>query len=211
MGLQEFALDNAYSYNRSGPIRWVFSHMLRFAHLPLFLILLSIVNNLAYSNIQIYVGRGFDIVLTPGWASSTLLAVALGILAAAAVQGLTGLARNFAVEFLAQKIERDSRDELYANLLGKDMSFHGRQRIGDIMARATNDVRMLNMMFSPGIMLVTDAFLALIVPVVMIGILNIKLLLVPAGFTVFLIWYICTGNAKIYPHFCQCSLLVPSY
>lgn len=173
--------------------------MLRFPHLPLLLILLSVVNNLAYSNIQIYIGRGFDIVTTPGWANSTLLAVALGILAAAALQGITGIARNFAVEFLAQKIERDSRDELYANLLGKDMSFHGRQRIGDIMARATNDVRMLNMMFSPGIMLVADAALALVVPMIMIGILNAKLLLVPVVFTFFLVLTVWDYNRRLKP------------
>jgi len=199
VALQEFALEDAHSYNRSGPIRWIFSHMLRFPHLPLLLILLSVVNNLAYSNIQIYIGRGFDIVTTPGWANSTLLAVALGILAAAALQGITGIARNFAVEFLAQKIERDSRDELYANLLGKDMSFHGRQRIGDIMARATNDVRMLNMMFSPGIMLVADAALALVVPMIMIGILNAKLLLVPVVFTFFLVLTVWDYNRRLKP------------
>ena len=199
MALQEFAIDNAYSYNRTGPVRWIFSHMLRFFHLPLLLLLLSVVNNLAYSNIQIYIGRGFDIVTKPDWANSMLLTVALGILAAAAVQGITGLARNFAVEFLAQKIERDSRDELYANLLGKDMSFHGRQRIGDVMARATNDVRTLNMMFSPGIMLVTDAALALIVPIVMIGLLNAKLLLVPAVFTFFLGLTVWDYNRRLKP------------
>ncbi len=84
MEKHEFALEDAYTYNRSGPIRWIFSHMLRFFHLPLLLIGLSIFNNLAYSNIQIYVGRGFDTITTEGWQNSALLGVALGILVAAA-------------------------------------------------------------------------------------------------------------------------------
>lgn len=199
MERQEFALDGAHSYNRSGPIRWIFSHMLRFIHLPLALVALSVVNNLAYSNIQIFIGRGFDTITSPGWENSALLGVALGILVAAAVQGLTALARNYSMEFLAQKIERDSRDELYASLLGKSMSFHGRQRIGDIMARATNDVRMLNMMFSPGIMLIADAAMGLVVPVIMIGLINPQLLLVPGVFSVFLLLTVWDYNRRLKP------------
>ncbi|MCZ7667165.1 MAG: hypothetical protein M5U34_08080 [Chloroflexi bacterium] len=42
--------------------------------------------------------------------------------------------RNWSNEVVAQRMERDTRDELYVSLLGKDQSFHGRQRIGDIMA-----------------------------------------------------------------------------
>jgi len=94
-------------------------------------------------------GRGFDLITTPGWTAAALLGLALGVMGAAAGQGLTGLARNYSAEFIAQRIERDARDELYANLLGKSQTFHGRQRIGDIMARATNDVHQLNLMFSP--------------------------------------------------------------
>ena len=41
-------------------------------------------------------------------------------------------------------MEKDTRSELYLNLLGKSQSFHDEQRLGDILARATNDVRQLN-------------------------------------------------------------------
>jgi ATP-binding cassette subfamily B protein len=66
--------------------------------------------------------------------------------------------------------------------LGKSQTFHGRQRIGDIMARATNDVRMLNFMFSPGVMLIVDSALTIIVPVAMMAGINWRLLLVPGVF-----------------------------
>ena len=115
------------------------------------------------------IGQGFDLITTPGWRTSELLVLALGVMGAAAGQGVTGLIRNFANEFLAQRIERDTRDELYVSLLGKSQTFHGRQRIGDIMARATNDVRMLNLMFSPGLMLIIDSLMAIVVPIVVIG------------------------------------------
>ena len=196
---QEFVLDHARNFNRKGPIRWILSHTMRYPLFPAILLAMAIINNVAFSRIQVFVGKGFDIITTPGWLNSSLLAVALSILGAAALQGITGLLRSFSVEFLAQRIERDSRDELYANLLGKSQTFHGRQRIGDIMARATNDVRMLNMMFSPGIMLITDSSLALIVPVVAIGLLSWKLLLVPLIFTVLLVITVYDYNRRLKP------------
>ncbi|MGD8857527.1 MAG: ABC transporter ATP-binding protein, partial [Chloroflexota bacterium] len=59
-----------------------------------------------------------------------------------------------------------------------------RQRIGDIMARATNDVRQLNFMFSPGLMLIMDASVGIIVPIILIAQVDLQLLLVPAVFLI---------------------------
>ncbi|MBN2001856.1 MAG: ABC transporter ATP-binding protein [Anaerolineae bacterium] len=199
MTKREFKLENEYPYNRTGPVKWIVSHMMRYPLFPLLLLASAIVNNTAYSYVQIYVGRAFDVITTPGWTSQALLMVALGTFGSAAVQGLTGLFRNYAVAFIAQLIERDARDELYVSLLGKSQTFHGQQRIGDIMARATNDVRMLNTMFSPGIMLITDSALALIVPVFLIGQINTALLLVPGIFTVLLAVTIYDYNRRLKP------------
>ena len=183
----EFAVDNAYQYRRSGRTAWILSHVARYPLLPVLLLVTAVVNNLAFSYIQIFVGRGFDRIITPGWQIRQLLVLALAIIASASVQGLTGLSRSFIAEFLAQRVERNSRDELYASLLGKSQTFHGRQRIGDIMARATNDVRMLNMMFNPGVTLILDSALALIIPLVLIASLDLRLLLVPGIFTALLV------------------------
>ncbi len=179
MTRREFRLDNEYRYNHAGPVRWIGSHLLRYPIFPLLAIGFTILNNIFYSNIQVYVGRGFDVINTPGWSPDVLLGLAVTMMLFAAGQGLTGLGRNYAMEFLAQFIERNTRDELYVSLLGKSQSFHGRQRIGDIMARATNDVRMLNFMFSPGVMLIMDATIGTLIPLILIAQLNPQLLLVP--------------------------------
>ncbi len=116
-------------------------------------------NNYFYSTIPVLVGIAFDTVRTPGWEMTAILALALQIGLFALGQGTTGLARNYCAGILAQRLERDSRDEFYVSLLGKSQTFHGRQRIGDIMARATNDVHMVNLMFSPGLNLIVDSAL----------------------------------------------------
>jgi ATP-binding cassette subfamily B protein len=173
--------------------------MMRYPIFPLGVILAALLNNWTYSYRQILIGRAFDLITGPAWQASALLSIALGIAAAAAGQGLTGLLRNFAVEFLAQRIERDARDELYVNLLGKSQSFHGRQRIGDIMARATNDVRQLNLMFSPGLMLIVDSAMAIVVPIALIGQLEWRLLLVPLIFVVLWAVTVADYNRRLKP------------
>jgi ATP-binding cassette subfamily B protein len=110
-----------------------------------------------------------------------------------------GLIRSYSFDFMAQRIERDVRDELYVSLLGKSQTFHGQQRIGDIMARATNDVRALNWMFSPGLMLIIDSLMALVVPIALIGQLEWRLLLVPSVFTVLLAITVADYNRRLKP------------
>ena len=199
MSKREFTLETEYRYDRSGPLRWISSHAIRYPIFPLGTILAAALNNWAYSYRQILVGQAFDLIITPGWEASVLLTIALGIAAVAAGQGITGLLRNFAIEFLAQRMERDTRDELYVNLLGKSQTFHGRQRIGDIMARATNDVRQLNLMFSPGLMLIVDSAMAIVVPVALIGQLEWRLLLVPFVFIVLWAVTVADYNRRLKP------------
>jgi ATP-binding cassette subfamily B protein len=181
---REFRLENEYRYNRSGPVRWIISHMLRHPFFPLLMLLGGILSNWSFGFRQVLIGDAFTLITTPDWQAADLLWVALLVMASATGQGLGGVLRNFSVEFLAQRIERDARGELYASLLGKSQTFYGRQRIGDIMARATNDVRMLNFMFSPGLMLILDSTLNIIIPLAMMVNLNWRLLLVPGVFII---------------------------
>lgn len=182
--MREFKLESEHQYNRTGPVRWIVSHVIRYPWLPITVILAAALNNFAYSAIQLLIGRAFDLIEQPAWEIATLVALAAGVFLAATAQGALGLVRNYATEFIAQRMERDSRDELYVSLLGKSQTFHGRQRIGDVMARATNDVRTLNIMFSPGLMLIVDAFMGIIAPIVLIYLLEPTLLLVPLLFLV---------------------------
>ncbi len=181
---KEFRVENDYDYNRSGPTRWILSHVLRYPWLPVLVTAASIINNFSASFVQVFIGRAFDLISTPGWAATALLGVAFSVFGAVAAQSGLGIVRNYANEYIAQLIERDSRDELYISLLGKSQTFHGRQRIGDIMARATNDVRSLNIMFSPGVMLLVDGLMGIVAPIVLIASLRLELLLVPAIFLV---------------------------
>ncbi len=184
---REFRLENEKQFDRSGPARWIASQLAHYWYLPLIALIAAVINNFAASYIQVLIGRGFDLLNTPGWPARSLALLALAVFGSAALQGTFGLARNSAFEFMAQRVERDSRDSLYGSLLGKSQTFHNRQRIGDIMARATNDVRMLNIMFSPGLMLITDSLVGIMAPLVLISRIDTRLLLTPGVFLVLFI------------------------
>ena len=128
MANREFQDEKEYRYSRRSPVRWVFSHLWRYPFLPLIIIFSTVVNNLAYSNIQLFVGKAFDVISIPGFQIAALLTPVIVILCLALGEGLTGVLRNYSGEFLAQRIEKDSREELYLNLLGTRQTFHGRQR-----------------------------------------------------------------------------------
>ena len=166
---REFTVADEYRYNRSGPVRWIISHVLRYPWLPVAAVLLGITVSLCESGSRVLIGRAFDLVLGPNITGRLLLTAALTIFAVGAGEGVSQLLRNLTIELLAQRVERDARDELYLSLLGKSLAFHGRQRIGDVMARATNDVRLLNFMISPGFNLIFSSLVGLIVPNVTIA------------------------------------------
>jgi len=196
---REFRLENERTYSHAGPVRWILSHLAPYAYFGAGLLAASILNNAFYSFIQLYIGQGFDLITSPSWSAAALLSLALACLAAAVGQGVMALFRNWSVEFAAQFIERDARAELYVNLLGKSQTFHSRQRIGDVMARATNDVHNLNLMLSPGIMLITDSAMSVLVPVFMIGRLRAELLLVPLLFLIVLAITLIDYNRRLNP------------
>jgi ATP-binding cassette subfamily B protein len=64
------------------------------------------------------------------------------------------------------------------------MTFHNLQPVGDTMARATNDVREVNFMFSPGVNLVVGSMLFMIIPFFIVPQYHPALLLTPTLFAI---------------------------
>lgn len=181
---REFSVAGEHVYNRSGPIRWIISHLLRYPHLLVSFLIAATLTNVLYSAIPRITGLAFDEVLKPQPDARRLLTIALSILGLVLVRGLVDLINSFSVETLGQRMERDAREELFISLLGKSQTFHNRQRVGDIMARANNDVRQLNPMMNPGISLITESVMGIIAPLVFIYFLRPELLIAPVLFVV---------------------------
>jgi len=181
---REFTVANEYRYNRAGPIRWIISHVLRYKVYLLIFVGGTILSQVLNAVMPVLTGDAFNVVLAPHPNVGALLAITLAVLGVVAALFVTGPAGIFGSEVLAQRLERDSRDELYLSLLAKSQTYHNQQRVGDIMARATNDVRQLNPMINPGVSLILDSLSSLFVPMIFIAFLNWQLLLAPVLFTI---------------------------
>jgi ATP-binding cassette subfamily B protein len=165
MRKSEFSVSQPWTTDTRGPLRWVFSHVRRNWWIVLLMLAGSIGNAVLAAAIPIYTGQAFDAVTgsTPNLAP--LLTAALLLVGSQAVRSALQLARNFGSEVLGQRIERDARQELYGSLLGKSMGFHDLRPTGEIMARATNDVRELALMMAPGLNLVIGSGVFLLMPI----------------------------------------------
>ena len=179
----EFTLQRRHTADRSNAAKWIVSHAVRYWPIILMVFIGGLGNAALAAVVPVMVGDAFNQMLKPNPDTSILIPLALILGGSQVVRGVLQFGRNFGAELMAQKIERDIRDELYISLLGKSMTFHNLQPVGDTMARATNDVREVNFMFSPGINLVVGSFMFLVMPFFFTPQYHISLILAPILFT----------------------------
>ena len=180
----EFTLKRKSTERSKGPARWVWSHAVHYWPILVILVGGAIGNAALAAAIPVLVGNAFNDMLKPNPNVSALVPLALILGGSQILRGALQFGRNFGAELMAQKIERDIRDELYVSLLGKSMTFHNLQPVGDTMARATNDVREVNFMFSPGLNLAVGSALFIVIPLFVVPRYNPALLLTPLLFTI---------------------------
>ncbi len=181
---REFTVEDEHVYSRSGPLRWIFSHLLRYPHLIVSFFVAALLTNVLYSAVPRIIGLVFDEFLQPQPSAQRVTSLALLIVAIALIRVFIDLTNSWSVETLGQRLERDAREELYISLLSKSQTFHNRQRVGDIMARATNDVRQLNPMMNPGVALIIESIMAIVAPLTFIALIRTDLLIAPLLFLV---------------------------
>lgn len=194
----EFTVDENYTYNHRGVGRWLISHFRRHWLFLAGMLGLYLISQTAYAQHTVLIGRAAGEVLNP--TSDTRLPwYALGIFGLLVLNALGDLLAAYSGENAGTRLEASARRELYASLLGKSQTFHNRQRVGDIMARATDDVGQLNPMTVPGLTLVTQTSLGLIIPLVVIATLNWRLLPVPVAFVLTHIFVVRAYTRRLTP------------
>src|SRR6266542_1629119 len=157
MAIAEFSVQRSWQSDRRGPVRWIVSHVKRHWFFLIGILIGALGNAGGASLMPVFIGQAFNAINKPVPDYAILGSSALLILISQILRGILQLGRNFSAEIIGQRLERDLRDELYGTLIGKSMTFHDRQLAGDVMARATNDVREINMMMNPGVNIVVGS------------------------------------------------------
>ena len=90
--------------------------------------------------------------LNSGVTRQKLLTYSLLIIAIAMAKGIFQFLTRWVVIGISRDIEFDLRNDLFAHLERLSYSYYQRNRTGDIMARATNDLNAVRMLLGPAIM-----------------------------------------------------------
>jgi ATP-binding cassette subfamily B protein len=103
--------------------------------------------------------------LTEGQRFQVVLRFALILVAVALVKGIFQFWMRVILIGMSRDIEYDLRNDLFAHLVALSPDFYAKQRTGDIMARATNDLNAVRMMLGPGIMYWTETSLTFVLAI----------------------------------------------
>jgi len=192
--------DHFEKARKKGVTRWIFSHIF-FGTNKIFIfsvLITTVVTSILASFISVSIGNAVNQFINANAAS--LISYTILILILGLTTPILRLLNYFLREVLAQRLERDTRKEFYGILLGKSQSFHDKQQIGDLMARATDDVRMLNFMISPAVSLIFESFTSLVIPVIFILLFYpVQLVIEPLIFTGLFLISLRRYNRKLGP------------
>lgn len=158
---------------------WLLSHMRPHKVFLVTFVLSAVGAHLLSTLVPIYAGRAFEVATRQGDLVQIVRLVAVIALLACG-KFLGDLVSAGSMEIVAQRVKRDARDQLFRSLLAKGQSFHDRQHVGDILARAINDARLVDYLLSPGISTAFNGLVALAVPIAFIASMHPPLLLAPA-------------------------------
>ncbi|OLS19840.1 MAG: putative multidrug export ATP-binding/permease protein [Candidatus Heimdallarchaeota archaeon LC_2] len=195
---REFIPPINYNTNRTNSNRWLLSHLKRHKFLIFFGLFLQIVNitvqsiipGLFAEMVAAYPDNLTQELITKN--SRNILYLLTGV-------ALVQLIRSSSFEIVGARLERDARDELYSELLGKNQTFHDSNNIGDLMSRVTQDVRQLSLLMNPGLNLIFMSFTFALIPIIFIGTINVKLLLTPVIFFIIFIGMVRWYNNQLSP------------
>ncbi len=100
------------------------------------------------------------------------------ILVFAVMRGAFAFTQAFMGQTLSQNVAYDLRNELFAKIQRLSFSYHDRNRTGQLMVRATDDVEKLQMFLGQGLLLALQAILLLTGALLMLVLTNWQLTLI---------------------------------
>ncbi|MDM8530288.1 ABC transporter ATP-binding protein [Anaerolineales bacterium HSG25] len=185
----EFSVQRQWQPNHSTPWRWVMSHAMQYKIYIIGVIIGAFGNGIGAGILPMFIGWGFQLVIDtaddPDFYGLGL--IAFWLIVSQLIRGVLMMGRNFCSEIIGQRVELNTRDELYLSLIGKSMSFHDSHAAGELMARATNDVREINFMFNPGLNLVIGSIFFIVAPIILVPYIHPQLLL---SIGIYIVFYV---------------------
>jgi ATP-binding cassette subfamily B multidrug efflux pump len=122
-----------------------------------------------------FIQRAIDALLRTDWHAARLAAI--WVAALALVGGCLRFGMRYLLNGASRRVETDFRNDLFGHLIGLSAPFFQRYPVGDLMARATNDLLALRMVAGPAVMYLVDTTVRTIMIVPMMAAISPSLTL----------------------------------
>ncbi|MDQ6834331.1 MAG: ABC transporter ATP-binding protein/permease [Chloroflexota bacterium] len=130
-----------------------------------------------------------------------LVLAAVGIVVVTLAQSTFMYTRSYWLQYLAERVAFDCRNEMYTHLERLSFSFYDTAQTGQLLSRATEDVNNIRRFFMFGLRMAAQSFLLLVgVTIVMLR-LNWQLALLSLSTVPFLLWVTLWFSVSIRPLF----------
>ncbi|MFM7171756.1 MAG: ABC transporter transmembrane domain-containing protein, partial [Caldilinea sp.] len=100
------------------------------------------------------------------------------ILFLSVIRGLFAFAQSYLSEKAGQEVAFDMRNDLFAKIQRLSFSYHDRNRTGQLMIRATDDIEKVRLFLGQGLLLSVQALVLLIGTLILLVLTNLPLTLV---------------------------------
>lgn len=126
-------------------------------------------------------------------ATKALILGGLIIIIFAIARGIFAFVQTYSSQALSQNVAFDLRNDLFSKIQRLSFSYHDKNRTGQLMVRATDDVERLQMFLGQGLLMSLQAFLLLTGTLIILFLTNARLTLVilptlPIAFVMFM-WF----------------------
>ncbi len=158
-------------------LSWIWKYLKKYPLMTYTTIFGSMIEIILFSMPSLFVAKIVDLYLKEAESSEIYSWLGL-MLIIALIQVLVFYFIATVNEFLAHRVTTDMTADLFETLQNRPMHYHDQKKIGDIMARATGDTRVINIGLSPAIRVLGQVFTAFIFAVAVLLMVNIQLSLI---------------------------------
>jgi len=123
-----------------------------------------VVKDILGAALPLVIRQGVD-QMTRAFRIETVLWLAAALAGLSVVKGIFQYWMRVTLIGLSRDIEYELRNQLFSKLVTLDHAYYGRNRTGDILARATNDLNAVRMMLGPAVMYWFETTLTLVLAI----------------------------------------------
>ncbi|MFX0082436.1 MAG: ABC transporter ATP-binding protein [Candidatus Hodarchaeota archaeon] len=179
--------------------KWLLKHLYRQKYLVILVIIGIFIVSLALTLVAIIIGSIIDNALITRDLGNLLILLVIG-LSVSLLYAVSDYGVMMLGHYLGLKIEQNMRQEFFDTIQLKTLSFHDNVRTGDLLAFATNDVRVINTMIAHGSFFIYPFIQIFITLYLLIEVLDYRLALFSLPFIVLYFYFILNYRKRLSPY-----------